>query len=94
MRKILLAAPLALLAVACSTGSDDYKSQTEDYLNDSSDVEELFGGADVSDAACEEPTDTDVGTQYTCVAEVADTGSVDFVAEIDAENSYFIAVAP
>ena len=87
----LLVVPLGLLALAaCSTGTDDYKVQTEDYLNDSRDVEGLVGGADVSDAECAEPTGTDVGTRYSCTATVEGLGTITFDAEIDAEDSFFV----
>lgn len=80
---------LVVLA-ACSTGTDDFRVQTEDYLDDSRDVEQLVGGADVSDAECAEPGNTDVGSRYSCTASVEGLGVITFDAEIDAENSFFV----
>ena len=79
----------------CTTGADDYRRQTETYLNDDSEPEfELTEGADISDASCEEPASLDIGTRYVCTATVEGFGTRVFVAEIDAENSFRVSSDP
>lgn len=94
MRRILLIAPAILFVASCTTDASDFKGQTEDFINDSTDVEGLFGGVDVSGATCEAPANTDVGSQYTCTAEVEGVGTVQFNGLIDAENSFSVTPAP
>ena len=93
MRKILLATPVLALAAAACSQTANYKSQTEDFINDSGQVEDAVGG-DVSDADCTEPESTDVGTSYSCVAQVEDVGEMTFVSEIDAEDSFTVSPQP
>jgi len=89
MRRLLIATPLlALVAVGC-TGTGSYKDQTEDFLNDDSQVSTAVGG-EVSDASCEEPENTDVGTTYSCTAEVEGLGTATFDVEINAEDSFLV----
>jgi len=89
MRRLLIATPLlALVAVGC-TGTGSYKDQTEDFLNDDSQVSTAVEG-EVSDASCEEPENTDVGTTYTCTAEVEGRGTATFDVEINAEDSFLV----
>ncbi|MFK7917341.1 MAG: hypothetical protein AB8G14_04635 [Ilumatobacter sp.] len=93
MRKILIATPvLALTAVACSQ-TTNFKNQTEDFINDNAQVEAAVGG-DVSDASCEEPESTDVGTDYSCTAQVAGIGEVSFSSNINAEDSFIVTPQP
>lgn len=93
MRRILLAVPALLLVAACTTDSSDFKSQTEDFINDDGRVEDLFDGADVSAAECEAPANTEVGSEYTCTGVVEGIGTVDFNAIIDAEKSFSVTAA-
>lgn len=93
MRRLLLAAPVALLVAACTTDASDFKSQTEDFINDDRDVEALFDGADISDASCTSPDSTDVGSEYSCTAEAEGIGTIRFDAVIDAENSFSVTPA-
>ncbi len=89
MRRILIATPLlALVAVAC-TGTGSYKDQTEDFLNDDSQVSTAVGG-DVSGAECDEPDSTDVGTEYQCTAEVEGLGTATFDVRINDEDSFLV----
>lgn len=89
MRRLLIATPLlALVAVGC-TGTESYKDQTQDFLNDDSQVETAVGG-DVTDASCEEPENTDVGTTYQCTAEVEGVGTATFDVEINDEDSFLV----
>ncbi|MGA9276269.1 hypothetical protein [Ilumatobacter sp.] len=89
MRRLLLATPLlALVAVGC-TGTSSYKDQTEDFLNDDSQVSNAVGG-EVSDAECVEPENTNVGTTYNCTAEVEGLGTATFDVEINEKDSFLV----
>jgi hypothetical protein len=89
MRRILIATPLlALVALGC-TDTGSYKDQTQDFLNDDSQVSDAVGG-DVSGASCEEPDSTDVGTEYQCTADVEGVGAVTFDVRINAEDSFLV----
>ena len=89
MRRILIATPLLALVAAACTGTGSYKDQTEDFLNDDAQVSNAVGG-EVSDASCDEPDSTDVGTEYQCTAEVADLGTATFNVRINDEDSFLI----
>jgi len=92
MRKILLATPvLALAAVACSQTAN-FQSQTEDFI-EGDEVETEVGG-EVTDAVCEEPETTDVGTTYSCTAEVEGIGEMTFVSTITAEDAFEVSIQP
>jgi hypothetical protein len=89
MRRILIATPLLALVAAACTGTGSYKDQTEDFLNDDSQVSSAVGG-DVSDASCDEPGSTDVGEEYQCTAEVDGLGTATFDVRINAEDSFLV----
>jgi hypothetical protein len=89
MRRLLIATPLIALVAAACTGTGSYKDQTEDFLNDDSQVSTAVGG-EVSGAECDEPESTDVGTTYQCTAEVDGLGTATFDVEIDAEDSFLV----
>lgn len=93
MRRRFLVVPALVIFASCTTDSSDFKSQTEDFINDDDRVEALFDGADVSSAECEAPASTEVGNAYTCTATVEGVGTVDFDAIIDAENSFSVTPA-
>ncbi len=82
------AAVLALAASACTTPSQNFQKQTEEYLEESDAVRSEFG--EVTDAACERPDGTDVGTTYRCTASTADDGTVTFRIQITAEDEFSI----
>lgn len=89
MRRILIATPLLALAVVACTGTGSYKDQTEDFLNDDTQVSDAVGG-DVSGASCEEPASTDVGEEYQCTAEVEGVGTATFDVRINDEDSFLV----
>ena len=92
MRKFLLATPvLALTLVACSQTAN-FQSQTEDFL-ESDEVESEVGG-EVTDASCEEPASTDVGTTYSCTASVEGLGEITFLSTITAEDEFEVSIQP
>ncbi len=90
MRKILIAVPVLALGVVACSDTANYKSQTEDFI-ESDEVEAQVNG-EVTDATCEEPADTDVGTTYTCTGQVEGIGEVTFVSTIVAEDSFEVAI--
>lgn len=93
MRKILIATPvLALVAVACSQ-TTNFQNQTEDFINDSSEVQASVGG-DVTGAECAEPASTDVGTTYECTAQVEGIGEFSFSSEITADDAFLVTPLP
>jgi hypothetical protein len=89
MHRILIATPLLALVAAACTGTGSYKDQTEDFLNNDAQVSNAVGG-EVSDASCEEPGSTDVGTEYVCTAEVAELGTATFNVRINDEDSFLV----
>lgn len=94
MKRLVVLPVVALVLVACSADTTDYKSQTEDFITDNSEVEE-FVGVDVTEATCVEPGSTDVGTEYTCEATDADGNVWDFEVTINAEDQFLITdIAP
>jgi len=91
MRKILLATPVVALALAACSQTANFQSQTEDFI-ESDEVESGMGGAEISEASCEEPASTDVGTTYDCTATVEGLGEMTFVATITAEDAFEVAL--
>ncbi|MEM1334826.1 MAG: hypothetical protein AAGG08_15360 [Actinomycetota bacterium] len=81
-----------LVCTACTTASQNFQDQTEEFLERSGSVSSSFDDAAVSDAACERPDGTAVGTTYRCTATVAGVGTVRFVAQIVAEDEFSVAV--
>lgn len=89
-RLAVLTVALLVALGACTTGPDDYKNQTEDYIEEDSDMEQLLGAdAEITDAECEEPADTEIGTRYACTALVDGVETV-FEAEIENENAFVV----
>ncbi len=93
MRKILIAVPVLALAVVACSDTANYKSQTEEFIDSDAQVEESVGG-DISEAECSEPGSTDIGTTYSCTAQVEGIGEVTFVSEINAEDSFVVTPQP
>ena len=89
MRRIVITIPLLALVVSACSGTESYKDQTEDFLNDDVQVENAVGG-EVSDASCDEPDNTDVGTEYQCTAEVAELGTATFDVRINEKDSFLV----
>lgn len=92
MRKFLLATPVLALAVAACSQTANFQSQTEDFI-ESDEVETEVGG-EVTDASCEEPENTDVGTTYTCTATVEGIGEMTFLSTIVAEDAFEVSIQP
>jgi hypothetical protein len=78
-------APFALTVAiatltACSVSSDDYRRESESYLESDALAEEA--GYRFSNAVCEEPSSQNEGTQFTCRATDNDGDEWLFVVEI------------
>jgi len=86
---IAAASSLALLS-ACSTPSQNFQRETEEFLNEDTSVAAQFGGAAVTGASCERPSGAAIGTTYRCTADVATEGTVTFRAQITGESSFTI----
>ena len=89
MKRTLIAiAGIAAIAgfAACSPDSTDFKSEGEDFLEDTDGDVASGTGFTFSDADCEKPSSTDEGTTYDCTA-TDDEGDVwDFSIEITGER--------
>lgn len=92
MKKTLIAAgsSLILLLGACSKdpNNTDFRKETEKFLEGSK-VEQQ-AGQKFSAAKCDEPSNTTVGTEYTCTATGADGKSYTFGVKIDKKNSFLV----
>ncbi|MET0146050.1 MAG: hypothetical protein ABW328_14910 [Ilumatobacteraceae bacterium] len=89
-----LAVLVALGAAACSgdPGTGDFKSEAEEYIEgDLADAPELAGALSFSDASCEEPTATDIGTTYDCTATGSDGVAYTLTVSITGENELTVS---
>jgi len=89
MRRIIApaAAAFALLALAgCSADAKDFQEQGENFI-EGDEVRERMGMVRMSDAACEEPANTDKDTTYTCTATGSDGNQWGFTIEISGSKS-------
>ena len=71
MRRIMIPAiaGLALFGVtACSPDEGDFSGEAEDFIEDEDDDVAAQLQTTFSDAECEEPADTEVGSTFTCTA--------------------------
>jgi hypothetical protein len=91
MRRYVIPALAGLVLVgvaACSPDAGDFKDDAEDFIeDDDGDVETQLGLA-LSEASCEDPTSSDVGTTFPCTAVAEDGTTYNFTVEITGDNSY------
>ncbi len=71
--------------MACSTTSNNFKSEGEKFLESPDLAKEA--GYTFSDAVCQEPVSVAPGTQYSCTATDNDGDKWEFVVEITGERS-------
>lgn len=92
MKKTLIAAggSLILLLGACSKdpGKKDFRKETEKFLE--GDTVKTQAGQQFTDAKCDDPGSTDIGTEYACTATGADGKSYTFTVKIDKKNSFLV----
>lgn len=74
----------SLSTVGCSTSSGDFKSEGEKFLQSPELAQEA--GYKFSNAECEDPSSTTVGTQFSCTATDNDGDDWEFVVEITGER--------
>lgn len=98
MKKTLIAATgasLVLLLGACNNNAStgDFQKQTQDFINkNDGDVEKAAQTA-LSDAKCDKPGSTSVGTLYSCTAVDANGGTWTFDVEITSKNGFTVQSA-
>jgi hypothetical protein len=82
-------AGLAILGIAaCSPDEGDFKNDAEGFIEDDDGEVEGQLGVALSDATCDDPASSDVGTTFTCTAVGDDGTTYDFTVEITGDNSY------
>lgn len=82
--KKLIVIPFLLAAVAaCSASETDFQKAAVDAITESfTEVNDV----EVTDAACEEPESTEIGTTFACTAEIVGVGPTDFIASIVSDD--------
>jgi hypothetical protein len=81
---------LLLLGACGGADKTDFKKQTEKFINGTT-VAEKFGQK-LSDASCEEPTDTSVNTVYHCTATAADGTVVKLLSTITKKDAFELSL--
>ncbi|MFV0308053.1 MAG: hypothetical protein ACK5OX_09965 [Desertimonas sp.] len=95
MRRSLapLAVGLAVVGItACSVGPEDFADEAEDFIQDEDGDLASAAGMTFTDAACDEPADTDVNTEFACTAVGSDGVTYEFAAIIDGDRSFKVGV--
>jgi hypothetical protein len=82
----LVALGIIVGASACSATETTFKEKAADFIQ-SDTVTDGVGQA-FTEAECDEPADTEVGTTFQCTATGADELDYTFVVEITAENEF------
>ena len=82
-------AGLAVFGIAaCSPDEGDFKNDAEGFIEDDDGQVESQLGVALSDATCDDPASSDVGTTFNCTAVGDDGTTYDFTVEITGDNSY------
>jgi hypothetical protein len=81
---------LALIAVAaaCDAGAADFSEHASKHIMSPAVTD--VAGIEFSDASCEDPASTDVGTVFTCTASGPNGESYSFDVEISAEDQILV----
>jgi hypothetical protein len=85
-RAVVLA--LAYVVAGCSADEADFKEAAEGAIED--EVAETLALGDL-DAQCEDPSDTEVDTTFSCTATTVDGDVVDFEAVIGDDNEVVVS---
>ena len=80
---ILVGAPLLALA-ACSASSTDFQKEGEKFLESDTVSEQV--GYSFTDATCQKPDTTRIGTQYTCTAVDNEGDQWEFTVEVTGDS--------
>jgi hypothetical protein len=82
-------AALAITVGACggNAGPGDFADEAEDFIEGDLADNPAVSGLTFTDAQCDEPASTDVGTTYNCVAVGSDGQTYTFGVSIDGERS-------
>ena len=85
LKLIIVGACSSILLMACSTSSNDFKSEGEKFLESPDLAKEA--GYTFANAVCQEPVSVVPGTQYSCTATDNDGDEWQFTVEITGERS-------
>lgn len=91
MRRILAPAVVGLAVLgfaACSPDEGDFASEAEDFIGEEDGDVATETGMTFSDVQCEEPSDTDTGTTFTCTATGSDGISYLFTNQIAGDKEF------
>lgn len=83
--RTVLAFGSTIALLGCSTAPSDFKSEGEKFLQSPELAKEA--GYKFSNARCEEPASTTIGSQFTCTATDNDGDDWEFVIEITDERA-------
>jgi hypothetical protein len=83
-----LGAGLVLMVTGCAADAGEFRSQAEQFL-ESSEMSDIQG-EDFTDAECEEPRDTVIGTTFRCTALDDDEDLWRFTVEITSDSSIVV----
>ena len=89
----LVAAAIAIGACGGNAGPGDFADEAEDYIEGDLADNPQVGGLTFTDAQCDEPASTDVGTTFSCVAQASDGQTYTFGVTIDGERSLRVDTA-
>jgi hypothetical protein len=81
---VLTALSATFLLSACSTTTKDFRDEAEKFLESKDLAKEA--GYTYTDAVCESPTSTTIGSQFACRAVDNDGDEWTFIAEITGER--------
>ena len=76
------------LVAACSPNTADFKDEAEGFIEDDDGQVAQQLSLTFDNASCEEPSNKDVGTTYSCTAVGSDGQTYSFTATITGENEF------
>ncbi len=92
MRRIAVTALAGLafvgVATACSPDEGDFASEAEDFIGDDDGDVATQLGLTFEDVECQDPTNTDTGTTFTCTATGSDGQTYTFTNEITGDKAF------
>lgn len=89
MRKLIILPFLLVAASACGGSTADYQELAQEAITgnlaETNDVT-------ISNASCDEPANTEVGTTFNCTADIEDFGAVEIIATIAEGDSVEVLI--